>query len=68
MLKEIADKLPFDAIACTYEELCKRKQDEELLEKNNKKPYTLKYLIQNNFGGCHQWISPVDKLWFGKHR
>ena len=68
LLEDIAAKLPFKAKACTYEELCEMKAKEKWLEKNNENPYTFKYVIQNNLGGCHNWISPIDKFYFGRHR
>ncbi|XP_043269135.1 39S ribosomal protein L16, mitochondrial [Venturia canescens] len=68
LLEEIAAKLPFKAMALTHEMLEDMKNEEKRLEETNKNPWTMKYIIQNNIGGCHQWISPVDKMWFGKHR
>lgn len=67
VLEDVAHKLPFKAIAVSQDILVKQKQKEELDEKNNQNPYTMKYIIQNNMGGCHNWLSPVDFKWFGKY-
>ncbi|XP_011497564.1 PREDICTED: 39S ribosomal protein L16, mitochondrial [Ceratosolen solmsi marchali] len=68
VLKEIADKLPFKAIAITQAKLDQIHDDEKYVEENNENPWTLKYIIQNNLGGCDKWIRPIDKYWFGKYR
>lgn len=60
-------KLPFKAMAVSQEILDKMKQEEEWTEKNNLNQYTMKYIIQNNMGGCWQWISPFDLRWFAKY-
>lgn len=67
-LEEIAHKLPFKAMAVNQEILDQMQEDEKYIEENNENPWTMKYIIQNNLGGCHNWISPVDKFWFGKNR
>lgn len=67
-LEEIAHKLPFKAMAVNQDILDEMKEQEKYIEDNNENPWTMKYIIQNNLGGCHKWISPVDKLWFGKYR
>lgn len=66
-LDDVAMKLPFKAIAVSQEILEKMKKEEEDREKNNVNPYTMKYVIQNNMGGCHQWLSKMDLKWFGKY-
>ncbi|GLH16579.1 CSON003729 protein [Gryllus bimaculatus] len=66
-LKLIVHNLPFKAQAVTHQMLLDKEINEKKLEKENKNPYTFKYIVQNNLGGCHNWISPVDKRWFGKH-
>lgn len=45
-----------------------RAKKEKEWEESNLNPYTLKYVIQNNLGGCFNWISPIDRFYFGKHR
>ncbi|KAL7288979.1 hypothetical protein TKK_0016937 [Trichogramma kaykai] len=68
VLEEIAHKLPFKAMAVSQEILDQMHEDERYIEESNQNPYTWKYMIQNNIGGCHQWIAPVDKYWYNKHR
>lgn len=67
ILNIIAEKLPFKAMAVSQEILNEMKEKEEWEEKNNINPYTYKYIVQNNMGGCHRWMSPVDFKWFGKY-
>jgi large subunit ribosomal protein L16 len=42
-------------------------KEEERLEEENLNPYNFKYVIRNGLGGCHNWISPYDRRWFGKY-
>ena len=67
-LEEIAHKLPFKAIAVTYEKMQEMAAKEKMMEAENLNPWTLKYVIQNNLGGCSNWITPTDRKYFGKHR
>ncbi|XP_001607733.1 39S ribosomal protein L16, mitochondrial [Nasonia vitripennis] len=66
-LEEVAHKLPFPAMAVSQEMLDQMEENERYKEEHNENPYTMKYIIQNNLGGCHNWISPIDKLYFGKY-
>lgn len=66
-LQLYANQLPFKARAVSHELLEEEKRREKELEETNINPYTMKYVIQNNLGGCHRWLSPVDHKWFGKH-
>lgn len=66
-LHKVAMKLPFKAMAVSHEMLEEKKLKEERDEINNVNPYTMKYVIQNNMGGCHRWLSPFDLKWFCKH-
>nr|CAG4635059.1 EOG090X0DE4 [Alona affinis] len=66
-LSEVAHKLPFKAIATSYEKMEEEKVLEKELEAKNINPYTAEYVIRNNMGGCHRWISRYDKLWFFKY-
>lgn len=66
-LNEIAEKLPFKAMAVSQEMLDEMKENEKWKEKNNLNRYTFKYMVQNNMQGCNRWLSPVDYKWFGKH-
>lgn len=67
-LKEVAEKLPFKAEAVSQEIMEKKKLEEARIEKENINKYTMKYVIMNNMGGCHKWLSPVDHKWYGKYR
>ncbi|XP_066603429.1 large ribosomal subunit protein uL16m [Prorops nasuta] len=68
VLKDVANKLPFKARAISQTILEEEAEKEKWLEDNNKNPWTWKYIIQNNLGGCRKWISPVDNIWFNKYR
>lgn len=65
-LQTYADQLPFKARAVSHEILEAEAKKEKELEEANTNPYTMKYVIQNNLGGVHRWLSPVDHKWFGK--
>lgn len=67
ILRIIAERLPFKAEAVSQEIMEKKAANEKWLEKNNRNPYTMKYIIQNNMGGCHKMLSPVDHKWHGKY-
>ncbi|XP_063704673.1 large ribosomal subunit protein uL16m [Culicoides brevitarsis] len=66
-LQQIADKLPFKAMAMSQEMMDQVKLEEERIEKENLNPWPLKYVIQNNLGGCHRWLKPIDHKHFGKY-
>lgn len=66
-LTDVANKLPFKAMAVSQEMLDKEKEQEKWQEENNQNHYTMKYLIQNNMGGCHKWLSPWDMKYFCKY-
>jgi len=66
-LKEVAQKLPFKAKATSYDLMIQERQREKELEALNVNPYTAEYVIKNNLGGCHNWLSKYDKRWFWKH-
>lgn len=66
-LTDIANKLPFKAIAVSQDKLDEMKAREKWEEENNQNPYTMKYLIQNNIGGCQRWVTHMDLKYFGKH-
>ncbi|KOB78969.1 39S ribosomal protein L16, mitochondrial, partial [Operophtera brumata] len=67
MLRIVAERLPFAAEPVSQEIMEMNAAKEKLLEENNKNQYTLKYIIQNNMGGCHKMLSPFDHRWYGKH-
>ncbi|KAL0273004.1 UNVERIFIED_CONTAM: hypothetical protein PYX00_005785 [Menopon gallinae] len=64
----LAENLPFPARFVSQELLEKEAEEEKRLEKANLNKYTMKYVILNNLGGCNNWLSPFDYLWFGKYR
>lgn len=68
ILNHISQLLPFEAMTVNQKMLDKMKAKEKKLEEDNLNPWTWKYIIQNNMGGCHNWISPFDKKWFNKHK
>ncbi|KAL7033638.1 hypothetical protein ACKWTF_007655 [Chironomus riparius] len=65
-LQKYANQLPFPARAVSHEMLQNEKNQIDELERANINPYTLKYVIQNNLGGCHKWLRPIDHKQFGK--
>lgn len=65
-LQKYANQLPFPARAVSHEMLQKEKERKKYLENNNLNPYTFKYIAQNNLGGCHRWLRPIDHKQFGK--
>ncbi|XP_072944103.1 large ribosomal subunit protein uL16m [Epargyreus clarus] len=67
MLKIVAERLPFQAEAVSQEIMEKKIADEKWQEENNQNKYTMKYIIQNNMGGCHKFISSFDHKWYGKY-
>nr|SVE85754.1 EOG090X0DE4 [Daphnia pulicaria] len=66
-LKEVAHILPFKAKATSYELMEAEKIEQQRLKNANINPYTAEYVIRNNMGGCHTWISPSDKKWYFKY-
>lgn len=67
MLTRIVKKFPFKAIVVSQEIMDQRAAEEARIQRDNVNPFTKKYVIQNNIGGCHNWLSPYDHKWFGKH-
>lgn len=67
LLTDVANKLPFKAMAVSQKMLTDMQMKEKWQEENNQNPYTMKYLIQNNMNGCHQWLSPFDFRNFCKY-
>ncbi|XP_017780026.1 PREDICTED: 39S ribosomal protein L16, mitochondrial [Nicrophorus vespilloides] len=66
-LEDLAMKMPFKAMAVSQEILDEMKLKEEEEEKCNVNEYTMKYVIQNNLGGCQKWLRPNDMKYFGKY-
>lgn len=67
ILKNIAKRLPFDAMAVSQEIMEKMAEEKRKLKEENLNPYTWKYIIQNNMLGCHHWISKYDRRWFNEY-
>lgn len=65
MLRHVAVNLPFKARAVSQEML--DQMESEKKEKVNLNLYTKQYVIQNNLGGCHRWLSPNDHKYFGEY-
>lgn len=66
-LQRYANQLPFKARAVSHEMLEKEEKERKEKEAANINPYTMKYVIQNNLGGIHRFLSPVDHKWFGEY-
>lgn len=66
-LEDMAMKLPFKAMAVSQQIMDEMKAKEKWEEENNQNPYTMKYVIQNNMGGCSRWLSPYDYKFLGKY-
>ncbi|XP_045784789.1 39S ribosomal protein L16, mitochondrial [Maniola jurtina] len=67
MLRIISERLPFKAEPVSQEIMEKKAQEEKWMEENNQNKYTLKYIMQNNMGGCHRYLSRYDHRWYGKY-
>jgi large subunit ribosomal protein L16 len=68
IFKDLSARLPFDTLICDNQQLEQLYKDEEEKERLNQNPYSFKYVIQNHMGGVQYWMSPYDRLWYGKHR
>lgn len=66
ILENLAGRMPFKAMAVSQEMMDEQKAREKYEEENNLNVYTMKYLIQNNMGNCHKWMSPFDLRQLGK--
>lgn len=60
-------KLPFKAMAVSQEIMEERAKKEKWEEENNQNYWTMKYVMQNNMGGCHKWMSLYDYKFLGKY-
>ncbi|XP_065155559.1 large ribosomal subunit protein uL16m [Atheta coriaria] len=67
VLEEVAAKLPFKAMAVSQELLDEKAAHEKWEEENNANYYSIKYVIQNNLGGCQAKLRPNDLKYFGKY-
>ncbi|XP_046740445.1 39S ribosomal protein L16, mitochondrial [Diprion similis] len=68
IIEKVVRKMPFAAQVVSQELIDKKQLREEKGKQLNMNEWSFEYIIKNNMGGCHQWISPVDRRWFGKHR
>ncbi|XP_028134603.1 39S ribosomal protein L16, mitochondrial [Diabrotica virgifera virgifera] len=66
-LQDVANKLPFKAMPVSQDILDEMKEREKWEEENNQNEYTMKYIIQNNMGGCQKWLSPYEIKYFCKY-
>lgn len=67
-LTRAAEKLPFEAIAVSYEMLEEQARLEKELEQKNLNPFTFEHCLKNNFCGSRIWASTYDYIWFNKYR
>lgn len=67
MLDHVAVSLPFKAMAVSQQMLEEMELEKEHKKKSNLNPYTKQYIIQNNYFGCHRWLSKYDHIWFGEY-
>jgi len=67
ILEEVAHKLPFKAIPVSEKILQQMKEKEKYREEANINPFSFKYVVRNNMGKSHLWVSPNDRKYFGKH-
>jgi len=65
-LRDVARKLPFQALAVSAEQLDKLREEEKRLQQVNKNPISFEWLIRNNIMNCQTKFSDYDKLWMGK--
>lgn len=65
-LARVAGKMPFQAMAVSQKLMEKLDAEEKRLEEANENPYTFEWLVRNNMFDCQRYISPRDKMWFGK--
>ncbi|XP_035691117.1 39S ribosomal protein L16, mitochondrial-like [Branchiostoma floridae] len=68
MLREIAQKLPFQAKVVTQEMLEEEEREEEWRRENNQNEFTFEDVVKKNMMGCSQHISKYDREWFGKYQ
>ncbi|XP_053977252.1 39S ribosomal protein L16, mitochondrial [Hylaeus volcanicus] len=67
LLTNIANKLPFRAIAVSQELMERQVEEKKKFKEENQNPFDWKYIIQNNIFGCHMWISKYDRMWYNEY-
>lgn len=65
-LESIAKRMPCDTFPISQQMLEEWKEEDDKLKENNINPFSFERVIINNMQGCHHWISPYDKRWYGK--
>lgn len=66
-LENVAQLLPFKAMAVSHEILQENAEKEARLENENLNRYTLKYMLQNNIQNCRKDFRRLDLINFGKY-
>ena len=66
-LEAVAKRLPCDAFAVSQQILEEWEKEEKELTEKNINPFTFERVIKYNMQGCHKWVTPYEKLWFGKY-
>jgi len=66
-MSNIADVLPFHAMAVTQDMLEALKTQEAELEQANTNPYTIEWFLRNNIMDCTRHFSPYDLKFGGKY-
>ena len=66
-MSNIADVLPFEAMAVTQDMLEALKTQEAELEHANTNPYTIEWFLRNNIMDCTRHFSPYDLKFGGKY-
>ncbi|XP_076307181.1 mitochondrial ribosomal protein L16 isoform X2 [Tachypleus tridentatus] len=67
VLKEIVNKLPFDAMPVSQKILDELLEEEQRIQRDNANPFSFEYVVKNKMQGCQNWISNYDNYWFGKY-
>ena len=66
-LESVCKKLPCDAFPVSQEILDNWEKEEKELSENNINPYSFERIIKYNMQGSESWLSPYEKLWYGKY-
>ncbi|KAL8182795.1 UNVERIFIED_CONTAM: mitochondrial ribosomal large subunit component [Gekko kuhli] len=66
-LTQVAQKLPFPAIAVSRESLQEMRDKEEERRQNNQNPWTFERIITSNMLGMRKFLSPYDLQFKGRY-
>ncbi|XP_060118245.1 large ribosomal subunit protein uL16m [Heteronotia binoei] len=66
-LTQVAQKLPFPAIAVSRESLQEMRDREEERRQNNQNPWTFERIITSNMLGMRKYLSPYDLRFKGRY-